>query len=217
VTDIMRSDIQWIVFDLGGVVVKLNIDGALEALARRSGTDKNLIKSFLGARDESNLSPNERLQLGLLEIDDYVALLNQALRRKLTREEIVDLRMQVIRGEDEEVLEIIRDLSVRRKVACFSNTHAIHWDHMLANYQSFRFFHRAVASHLIHAMKPDPRAFAIACRELEAEPAECLLIDDALSNAGAARVAGWQSIHFKGAAALREELQEYGLFFGRET
>ena len=66
-------------------------------------------------------------------------------------------------------------------------------------------------------MKPDPRAFAIACRELEAEPAECLLIDDALSNAGAARVAGWQSIHFKGAAALREELQEYGLFFGRET
>ena len=32
VTDIMRSNIQWIVFDLGGVVVKLNIDGALEAL-----------------------------------------------------------------------------------------------------------------------------------------------------------------------------------------
>jgi len=217
VTDIMQSNIQWIVFDLGGVVVKLNIDGALEALARRSDTDKNLIKSFLGARDESNLSPNERLQLGLLEIDDYVALLNQALRRKLTREEIVDLRMQVIRGEDEEVLEIIRDLSVRRKVACFSNTHAIHWDHMLANYQSFRFFHRAVASHLIHAAKPDPKAFAIACRELEAEPAECLLIDDALSNAEAARAAGWHAIHFKGGAALREELQEYDLVFGRET
>jgi hypothetical protein len=40
----MQSDIQWIVFDLGGVVVKLNIEGALEALARRSDTDKNLIK-----------------------------------------------------------------------------------------------------------------------------------------------------------------------------
>ena len=216
-TDIMQSNIQWIVFDLGGVVVKLNIDGALEALARRSHTDKNLIKSFLVTKDESNLSLDEKLQLGLIEIDEYVALLNQALRRKLTREEIVDLRMQVIQGEDEEVLEIIRALSVRLKVACFSNTHAIHWDHMLANYKSFRLWRRAIASHLIHAMKPDPKVFAIACRELEAEPAECLFIDDALANAEAARAAGWQSIHFKGAAALREELQEYGLVFSHES
>src|SRR5262245_37780521 len=125
----MQSNIQWVVFDLGGVVVKLNIDGALEALARRSETEKNLIKSFLGARDESNLALDEKLQLGLLEIDEYVALLNQALRRKLTREEIVDLRMQVIQGEDEEVLEIIRALSVRRKVARCPNTHAIHLAH----------------------------------------------------------------------------------------
>jgi len=215
--DLTHGDIQWVVFDLGGVVVKLNIDGALEALARRSETDGNLIKSFMGARDESNLSPDERLQLGLLEIDDYVALLNQALRRKLTREEIIDLRLQVIQGEDEDVLEIIRVLSGQRKVACFSNTHAIHWDHMLANYQSFRFFHRAVASHLIHAAKPDPKAFNIACRELEADPAECLFIDDALANAEAARAAGWHAIHFKGGAALREELQEYDLVFGRDT
>jgi HAD superfamily hydrolase (TIGR01509 family) len=197
--------------------VKLNIEGALEALARRSDTDKNLIKSFLGARDEPNLSPDEKLRLGLLEIDQYAALLNQTLRRKLTREEIVDLRMQAIQGEDEEVLELIRALSVRRKVACFSNTHAIHWNHMLANYQSFKLFHSAVASHLIHAAKPDPKAFAIACRELEAEPADCLLIDDALANAEAARAAGWQAIHFKGAAALHEELQEYDLVFSRET
>jgi HAD superfamily hydrolase (TIGR01509 family) len=217
VTDIMRNNIQWIVFDLGGVVVKLNIDGALEALARRSDTDGNLIRAFMSARDESNLSPDEKMQLGLLDIDQYAALLNQALRRKLTREEVVDLRLQVIQGEDEEVLEIIRDLSVRRNVACFSNTHAIHWDYMLANYQSFKFWRRAVASHLIHAAKPDPKAFAIACRELEAEPAELLFIDDALANAEAARAAGWRAIHFKGAAALREELQEYGLVIRRET
>jgi glucose-1-phosphatase len=213
----MQNNIQWVVFDLGGVVVRLNIDGALDALARRSDTDGNLIKTFMSARDESNLAPDEKLQLGLIQIDQYVALLNQTLRRKLTREEIVDLRLQAIQGEDEEVLEIIRDLSVRRKVACFSNTHAIHWDHMLANYQSFKFWRRAVASHLIHAAKPDPKAFAIACRELEAEPAELLFIDDALANAEAARAAGWHAIHFKGAAALREELEEYDIVFRRET
>jgi FMN phosphatase YigB (HAD superfamily) len=81
---------------------------------------------------------------------------------------------------------------------------------MLANYQSFRLFHRAVASHLIQAAKPDPKSFAIACREFRAAPAELLFIDDSLVNAEAARAAGWHAIHFKGAAVLREELQKYG-------
>jgi glucose-1-phosphatase len=207
----MENDIQWIVFDLGGVVVKLDIDGAMEELARRSDTDRNLIESFVRSRDESGLSPDERLQLGLLGIDEYIDLLNRALRRMLPREEIIDLRMQVIQGEDEEVLKIVRALSVRRKVACFSNTHAIHWNHMLASYQSFMLWRRAIASHLIGAAKPDPKAFAIACRELEATPSECLLIDDVLANVEAASGAGWGTIHFKGAAALREELRDRGI------
>src|SRR5215471_1228886 len=162
----MQNDIQWIVFDLGGVVVKLDIAGALEELARRSDTDKYLIKSFMQAPDASGLSPDVKLQIGLIEIDEYVGLLNQALRRKLTRAEIIELRLLAIQGEDEEVLDILRALSIQRNIACFSNTHAIHWNYMLENYQSFRLFHRSIASHLIQAAKPDPKAFAIACREL---------------------------------------------------
>jgi glucose-1-phosphatase len=210
-TRAMRNDIQWLVFDLGGVVVKLNIDGVLREISRRSDTDRSLIESFIATRDESGFSPDEKLQLGLLEIDEYVDLLNLKLRRRLRREEIIDLRLQVIQGEDEEVLEIIRPLSARRKIACFSNTHALHWNHMLANYQSFKFFHHTVASHLINAVKPDPKAFDIACRQLEAAPSECLLVDDVSANVEAARKVGWHSIQFKGATALKEELQEYGI------
>jgi len=209
---IIQNDIEWIVFDLGGVVVKLDIDGPIEELARRSQTERNIIESFVRGVDGSGLSPDEKLHLGMLEIGEYADLLNQTLRYRLPREEIIELRMMVIQGEDEEVLELIRIVSTQRKVACFSNTHAIHWDHMLANYHSFRLFHRAIASHLIGAAKPDPAAFAIACRELEAAPSECLLIDDVQANAEAARGAGWRALHFKGTKALREGLREYGIF-----
>lgn len=143
----MQNEIQWIVFDLGGVVVKLNIEGALEEFARCSQTDQKLIESCMPTPDESGWSPDEKLHRVMLEIDEYMTLLNGSLKRKLTREEMIELRLQVIQGEDEEMLEIIRSLSVQRKVACFSNTHAIHWDHMLANYQSFKLFHRTIASH----------------------------------------------------------------------
>lgn len=208
----MQNDIQWIVFDLGGVVVKLNIDVAMDELARRSETDRNTIESFIRSADESGLSPDEKLQLGILRIDEYADMLNQALRRRLPCEEIIELRMKVLQGENEEVLEIIRALSFQRKIACFSNTHAIHWDHMLANYRSFSLFHRTIASHLIGAAKPAAAAFAIAGRALEAAPSECLLIDDLPANVEAARGAGWSAIHFKGAAALREALLEHGIF-----
>ena len=207
----MQHNIQWIVFDLGGVVVKLNIDGVLDELARRSDTEKDLIKSFMLTRDESGLSPDEKLHRGLLDIDEYAALLNRALKRGLSREEMIELRLQVIQGEDEDVLEIIRALSARRKVACFSNTHAIHWNHMLAHYQSFKLFHRTIASHLIHAAKPEPEAFAIACQELNSTPAECLFIDDGLVNVEAARALGWHAIHFSDGTSLQEELQKYGI------
>jgi putative hydrolase of the HAD superfamily len=206
----MLNDIQWIVFDLGGVVVKLNIDGVLEDLAWRSETERTLIESLMSTRDESGWSPDERLHRGLLEIDEYMALLNRSLNRQLTRAEMVDLRLQVIQGEDEEVLEIVRALSARRKISCFSNTHALHWDHMLANYRSLKLFHRTIASHLIQAAKPDPMAFNIACRELNAAPAECLLIDDGLVNVEAARALGWHAIHYTGVVALGENLREFG-------
>ena len=58
----MQNDIQWIVFELGGVVVKLNIEGALDELARRSDTDRKLIETFVRARDQSGLSLGEGLR-----------------------------------------------------------------------------------------------------------------------------------------------------------
>lgn len=125
--------------------------------------------------------------------------------------EIIDLRLQVIQGEDEGVLEIIRALSAERKIACFSNTHALHWNHMLATYKSFELFHHTIASHLIQAVKPDPKAFDIVCRQLKAAPSECLLIDDLSANVEAARRVGWHSIHFKDSVALKEELQGDGI------
>lgn len=207
----MRQIIKWIVFDLGGVVVKINPVEALEKLARLSNTDKNVIENFTLSRDDAGLSPNDKLRLGLIGNFDYITQLNNSLNSKLTDEEIIALQMQVIQGEDEEVIEIIAALSQQWKVACFSNTHGLHWDHMQAHYKSFKLFHHTIASHLIKAAKPDPKSFAIACRELDAVAGECILIDDTLENIEAARSFGWHAIHFKASSQLIEELRAYSI------
>lgn len=206
----MSSNIQWVIFDLGGVVVKLNIDGALLALAAQSETDAQTIKTYLTAPDENGLSINAKMELGLFTAEDYVQQVSPILNKPLSYEEIIALKMLIIQGEDEHTLDLIASLATQKKLACFSNTHEIHWNHMTQHYRAFQFFEQAIASHLIRAAKPDPNAFAIATKHLNADPPECLFIDDSLANAEAARAFGWHAIHFQNHAALREELSRFG-------
>lgn len=207
----MQSKLQWVIFDLGGVIVKLNIDGALRALAQQSETDADVIKTYLSAPDEKGLSINAKMELGWLTAEDYVRQVSQILNKQLSPAEIIALKMLIIQGEDEQMLDLLAALSAQKKLACFSNTHEIHWDHMTQHYRAFQFFEQTVASHLIQAAKPDQKAFALVTKQLGADPQECLFIDDALANAEAARDFGWQAIHFQSHTALREALQPYGI------
>lgn len=207
----MQSNIQWVVFDLGGVVVKLNIDGALHALAQQSETDVQVIKTYLSAPDESGLSINAKMEMGFFTAEDYVRQVSQILNQQLSHEEIIALKMLIIQGEDEQMIDLISTLSAQKKLACFSNTHEIHWNHMTQHYRAFQFFEQTIASHLIRAAKPDLKAFALATEQLNADPQECLFIDDVLANAEAARAFGWHAIHFQSHAMLRDELSRYGI------
>lgn len=209
----MPNNIQWVIFDLGGVVVKLNIDGALNALANQSETDAETIKAYLSAPDETGFSINAKMELGLFSAADYVQQVLQVLNKQLSYDEVIALKMLIIQGEDAQTLELISSLSTQKKLACFSNTHEIHWNHMTQHYRAFDFFQKTIASHLIHAAKPDLKAFALATEALNADPQECLFIDDSLANAEAARAFGWNAIHFQNHAALRESLQAYAIYF----
>jgi putative hydrolase of the HAD superfamily len=60
--------------------------------------------------------------------------------------------------------------------------------------------------------KPDPAIFRVAAQAMEAEPAQCLFIDDQSSNVVGAREAGMSAEVFMGAGALVTLLDRAGLF-----
>lgn len=60
-------------------------------------------------------------------------------------------------------------------------------------------------------IKPDVRIFDLLCDRAGVQPADCVFIDDSLKNVEGARAAGWDAIHFVGAAALEQALQARGL------
>lgn len=62
-----------------------------------------------------------------------------------------------------------------------------------------------VYSHEEGMLKPDPRFYLIACGRLNADPAGCVLLDDAQPNVDGARAVGMQAVKFvDNAQAVRE-------------
>ncbi len=66
----------------------------------------------------------------------------------------------------------------------------------------------------VRLIKPQREIYEHHARSFELEPAATLFIDDSPKNVEGAHAAGWQAIHFTGAAKLAEDLRALGILRG---
>ncbi len=72
-------------------------------------------------------------------------------------------------------------------------------------------FDSITVSYEAGAVKPSPEIFQICLKRLNAEPAECIFIDDKVSNITAAENMGITSILYKDVEKLKTELLKYNI------
>jgi HAD superfamily hydrolase (TIGR01509 family) len=103
--------------------------------------------------------------------------------------------------------DLLAQLRLRYRVACLSNSNAIHWQRFggFANH-----FHISLSSHLLGIVKPDADCFVRALRECNADAARTVFFDDSLVNVEAARNTGMQAFHVNGLADVRQVLASRG-------
>lgn len=70
-----------------------------------------------------------------------------------------------------------------------------------------------VLSGKVKQIKPEPYIFHILLNEINRKAEECLFIDDSAANIQAADALGFQTVHFKSADQLADELTRQGLVF----
>ncbi|MGY6708687.1 MAG: HAD family hydrolase [Rhizobiaceae bacterium] len=63
----------------------------------------------------------------------------------------------------------------------------------------------------VRLLKPDRAIYELHAQSFDLDPAATLFIDDSEKNVEGARAAGWQAVHFKGAAQLRADLASSGI------
>ncbi len=202
--------IKHIVFDLGGVIVRINVPGYIKNLAGQSGFSSEKIKHLL--RDNCDIidqKPNltEQYQVGSIDTETYFKQGAQLLDHKISPTQLRVFWQQVIVGEDEDVLNFIQTLQKKYHLALFSNTNDCHWQYMKQiGFQFFSQFNKVYASHLIKKAKPDVKVFEFMQHEFNATADQCLMIDDTLPHVNAAKKAGWHGIHYQNLPQLQRAL-----------
>lgn len=186
-----RSPVQLVVFDLGGVLVRI-CRGWGEAFARAGIAEEASLLSEDTATARHQI--NRLFETG--EIDESAMFEGiSALTRQCTAQhvcELLDAWLIEPYAGVEQMLERLTAAGVA--TACLSNTNPRHWRTMMhePRYAMLRKLHHRIASHLIGVMKPDGGAYAAVEKQTGVKPENILYFDDFPANCEAAASRGWR-------------------------
>ncbi len=195
--------IRNVVFDVGGVLVKLHYQPFIQYLAR-AGVDMTDLPRWLEQVDPAG---HERGELGGDVLLDRIASMAP---RPLQRAELRTQWLSMFERWDE-MFELAAGLMVDYRVYLLSNVGDMHWAHLDSLYGIDSLAHGACASFRVGAIKPSAEIYRKAEAMFELEPATTVFIDDLAPNVAGARDCGWHAIHHGDAAATRAQLRALGV------
>lgn len=199
--------VRAVLFDLGGVLLEIDVARALAAWAPHS----RLPREALHQRFQSD-EPFQRHETGHLDDAGYFAHLREWLELGCEEEQVrAGFNAILVREIDETIalLDAIRD-----RVPCYaiSNTNPAHLAEMARAFPSFLGrFERVFASHQIGHRKPQPRAFEHVLAAIGVPAPQVLLFDDLVPNVEAAAALGLQAVLVRGPEDVRAGLAARGL------
>jgi FMN phosphatase YigB (HAD superfamily) len=195
--------IRNVVFDVGGVLVRLRYQPFIEYLVA-AGVDMSDLPAWLAQVD---LAAHERGEITGDELLERVAAMAHA---PLDRSEL-QARWLDMFDRAHEMFELASGLMADYRVYLLSNVGDLHWRHLDAQYGLDDLVHGTLASFRVGAIKPSEAIYREAERRFELEPAATVFIDDLVPNVAGARACGWQAIHHVDPAETRRQLRSLGL------
>ena len=188
-----RANVDALLFDLGGVLIRLDWDAVFAHWARCSGADPAALRRRF-AFDEAY----ERYERGEIDAARYFEALRSTLGIELDDAQLEAGWNALFAGEVAETARLVAQAAARIPVHLFSNTNAAHHAAWSRDYaRALRPFRRRFVSSEMGLRKPDRAAFEHVARELGIPPGRILFFDDTEANVAGARAAGLQAVHVR--------------------
>ncbi len=194
-----------IIFDLGKVLIHFDFQLGYRALEGCCPHPAPEIRRLLAA---TGLVP--RFETGLIEPQDFVSRISEALALRLSYDEFCDIWSCIFRHPliPESMLE---GLAARYRLLLLSNTNRIHFESIRRNYPLLRHFHGLILSYEAKAMKPQPEIYEAAVALAGCRPEECFYTDDIGEFVEAARRLGIDAVQFESCEQLQREMTARGI------
>lgn len=196
-----------VIFDIGRVIIRVNLSRSMEALGRGDGLSHLQILREL---EEDSHWPD--WQEGRMAAREWHAHLVKKLRFPYGFEEFCAIWNSILDPETILPDVLFERLAEKCRLALLSNTDPIHVAHFEATFSFVRYFPVRIYSCRAGSSKPSPAIYHHALRELGAMPDETVFIDDLHENVLAAASLGINAFHFTSADELLADFSRLGLW-----
>ena len=197
--------IKVILFDLGGVLVKLT--GVPTMLEWTPGdlTEPELWEIWL--RSEAVRS----FESGRIEPQQFAERVIKEFALSVTAEKFITAFGTWTDGLYDGVDELLLRLRPSYRLATLSNTNVIHWPKLINVMGLGTLIDTHFPSHLSGLLKPDAAAFDNAAKQLGVTPDQILFYDDNALNVTGARESGLQAVVATGPKSIIRHLNHLGM------
>jgi glucose-1-phosphatase len=195
-----------IIFDIGGVLIRMNISHAIDSLAGDQSLSPEEIWSAL-LKDPRWPDWQE----GRIPPRDWHHYLVKRLGSKLSFEQFVEVWNQALDPEPIQNRSFLEKLSKKYRLAVLSNTDPLHVAYMERTYDFLGFFPARIYSCRVGTRKPSPLIYKQALQACRVRAEAAIYIDDVAEYAEAAQRLGMRSIVFRSTEQLQSDLRVLGV------
>lgn len=194
--------IRNVLFDLGGVLIDLNIRRSLLAFEELKQPGVELLSAQVteeGLRGGHSTKLMNAYQEGAITTRQFLDALLSICQPGTTDQQLKDAWFAMLLGIREDRKQLLRDLrSHGYNIYVLSNINEMHVDWTLEHCPEIKAAKGIFFSNEIHLSKPDPRCYELVLQQTGIKPEETLYIDDLLPNIEAGRQFGLQTLQAVG-------------------
>ena len=203
------SKYRAIIFDIGRVLIRVNVSRAMDGLASGLTLTPQEVWSAI-EKDPRMLDWQE----GRISPRDWYLHINKRLGTALTFEQFSEVWNRALDPNPIHEDSFLEKLSKNYRLALLSNTDPLHMSHAEGRFAFFRFFPNRIYSYHVGASKPDPLIYREALKACRVGAEEAVYIDDVAAYAEAARQLGMTGLVFQSPEQLQTDLRALGVRFG---
>jgi glucose-1-phosphatase len=200
------NKLRAIIFDIGRVLIRVNVARATSGLAAGLPLSPEEIWSAL---ERDPRWPD--WQEGRISPRDWHLHLSRRLESRLSFEQFVEVWNRVLDPTPIHENAFLENLGKKYRLGVLSNTDPLHVDHMERTFGFLSLFHVHIYSCRVGACKPSALIYKEALRACKVQAEEAVYVDDVPAYAQAAERLGMQGIVFEGREQLHRSFGQLGI------